>query len=145
MNARLCVPSCPFDNSPKGECLDAPINRTPSDPTCSLSPRSCRRGTDTRGWVPSGVTHARHGWDSLLSMWGAYISLSNISMTLRGPQRSGERCTQSGLLKAIGGNLRNLILKLHYSRIKKILFSLFGATVTMQLSCTYIRLRCLGS
>lgn len=123
MNVCLCVPSCPFDNSPEGECLDAPINRSPSDPTCSLSPPSWRR---LGGCVLSCVTRARRGSDSLLSTRGAYISLSNITTTLRGrimshstpPQRSGECCTQSGLLKAIGRKM-NLILQLYYRQKKK--------------------------
>lgn len=35
MNARLCVPACPFANWPKGERLDAPVNTTPCDLTRS--------------------------------------------------------------------------------------------------------------
>lgn len=120
----VCVPSCPSDNSPKGECLDAPINRTPSDPTCSLSPRSRRRGPDTRGWVLSGVTRARH---SLLSMWGAYISLSDISMTL-GPCRSEEP------LRPSKGDRKKSEFDSQTS--KRIFFSLY----LEQPSCTYILL-----
>lgn len=76
MNARLCVPGRPFANSPEGKRtlrLTQPYLTRPAH-----NPHS---PADTRGRVLSGVTHARRYFTAIVR---AYISLSNISMTLRG-------------------------------------------------------------